>query len=87
MNQRQLDILTLLAKTKAEELADGFDLQMAGERVNYATTSETGTQNTGEDTGAGAVESGVTEDITQEEGAAAGLQAILEQAAQMTQAG
>jgi len=80
MNQRQLDILTLLAKTKAEELADGFDLQMAGERVNYAKT-------TMDAENAGGGEPGVTEDITQEGEAAAGIQALIEQATQTPQAG
>ena len=80
MNQRKLDILTLLAKTKAEELVDGFDLQMAGERVNYGDT-------TGNGRIGGGSEPGVTEDITQEEEAAAGIQALIGQVTEAAQTG
>ena len=39
MNQRTLDKLRLLAETKAQDLLEGFERQMLGERVNYGRGS------------------------------------------------
>ena len=80
MNGRDLDILRMLAQSKAQEIAGKFELQMLGDRVNYGI--RTGNGRIG-----GGSEPGVTEDITQEEEAAAGIQALIGQVTEAAQTG